>query len=199
LCAILCASLALIGCGGPTAPSPTAAPSAAFAADARFDAAFFASFASRTQYRRPSTTIFISEKDTAKQLVPAETFASAMDAAAGLQAALGLPVDVRPLSQATSWDALKSVVLYFADTTGTQVGGYAHQFVVGVATVNYRVATFDICGGLVKTVVRHELMHALGFDHTDDPGELMFPEARYCDRLPSPREQFHARAALGVQ
>jgi len=187
--------VAVIGCTG-TPTAPTADPLSAVRTDPRFDAAFYASFATRTSQRRPSTTIYVSDTDNHKQPVPAETIASARDAAASLQSALGLPVDVRPLAGASPVDVWAGVTVYFTNATDTTVGGYAHPFITGAAWINYRVSTFDICGGLIKTVVRHELMHALGFSHTDDPTELMYPEARYCDILPSPREQFHARAAL---
>jgi hypothetical protein len=188
-------ALLVAGCSGsPTAPS---GPSQAVKSDPRFDAAFFSSF---VQHDPPkSLVIYISDEDNKKQPVPPATIEAARDAAATLQAALGLPVDVRPVRGSKAGDIIRGITVSFAYTApDSAVGGYATFLLPGVATINYMAVTYDVCGGLAKTVVRHELMHAMGFGHTDSETELMYPQLRYCDRLPSPREQFHGRVALGM-
>ena len=187
-----------VGCSGnPTAPTADTSASAAFKTDARYDAAFFASFVSSTSRRPQSLAIFIGDTDDQKQPVPAETIESARQAAASLQTAIGIPVDVRPLAGANAADVIKAITVRFVAVADQTRGGFVSPFVPGVASVNYQAVTYDECGGLAKTVVRHELMHAMGFAHTDDRADLMFPELLRCDILPSPREQFHARGALG--
>ncbi|MFN0314744.1 MAG: hypothetical protein ACKVQA_06890 [Burkholderiales bacterium] len=193
--------LTLTGCGhSPTAPT-AAAPAAAMAAlsDPRYDASFFASFAGgRT--RRPSLTVYIADTDDKHNAVPAETVTQATDAAVTLQAAIGLPVDVRSMRGVDIRAILAGLSVQFLWTaeTGVATGGHVTAYLPGVAFVHYRAVTYDVCGGLAKTVVRHELMHAMGFSHTDDPQEVMYPELRFCDRLPSAREIYHARVALGM-
>jgi hypothetical protein len=43
--------------------------------------------------------------------------------------------------------------------------------------------------------VKHELGHALGFRHTDSPGDLMSTGSSACDQNPSARELYHAAVA----
>lgn len=43
--------------------------------------------------------------------------------------------------------------------------------------------------------VKHELGHVLGFWHTDDKNDLMYPVIRQCDTDPSERERYHASVA----
>jgi predicted Zn-dependent protease len=45
----------------------------------------------------------------------------------------------------------------------------------------------------VLSTVKHELGHAMGFYHTDQPTDLMYAQYTGCDKEPSEREQFHAR------
>ena len=179
-----------LACANPTAPTPTTEVSAAVLSDPRYDAAFFASFVNGQ--KRESTVVYIDHVDDKKQPIPALTLEQAREAAASLLVALGLPADVRSTQGANAGAMLRGVTIHFQATPDqTRIGGFVHAWVPGVAFINYQAATADVCGGLIKTVVRHELMHALGFGHTADEHELMFPEARYCDVLPSAREVFH--------
>lgn len=43
--------------------------------------------------------------------------------------------------------------------------------------------------------VKHELGHVLGFWHTDNRDDLMYPNFRQCDLQPSDREKYHAAVA----
>ena len=43
--------------------------------------------------------------------------------------------------------------------------------------------------------VKHELGHVLGFWHTADKNDLMYPVVRQCDTQPSEREKYHAAVA----
>lgn len=196
LFALIFAAIASTGCAElPTAPSK---PSAVVI-DPRYDAAFMASFTTGAPPK--SLVVYVPDVDDKGNRVPAETVAQGIEAAASLQRALGLSVDVRPMAGAPAYDVLRGLLVrwMWSDVwtpDGPRIGGYG---IAGQAVVNYRASTFEVCGGLAQTVVRHELMHAMGFMHTDDPSELMFPEVRYCDRLPSAREVFHARVALGVE
>ena len=196
-CAVL-VLLSAVGCGHalPTAPSAVLADTR-FTSDPRYDAGFYASFATRVQSRPKTLTVYISTMDHLKQPIPVETLEQVRDAVVSLQTVLGLPIDVRNMDTAKPIDVINGISILFQATApgSTNVGGFVHQFLQGMATINYQAITFDACGGIAKTVVRHEILHAMGFDHTDHPHELMFPEVRYCDRLPSPRELFHIRAA----
>lgn len=53
------------------------------------------------------------------------------------------------------------------------------------------------CGGyqVRPTAVRHEMGHAMGFFHTADTADIMFPIASQCDIPITPRERYHAAIA----
>lgn len=53
------------------------------------------------------------------------------------------------------------------------------------------------CGGssMRPGTVKHEIGHAMGFYHTDNPTDLMYPASGACDRNPSAREMYHAAIA----
>lgn len=67
-------------------------------------------------------------------------------------------------------------------------------------TLYYRVKQCSCNGAISAFVVKHEFGHILGFNHTDQPTDLMAGSraegtAEACDMNPSAREQFHARLA----
>lgn len=68
----------------------------------------------------------------------------------------------------------------------------------GTVDLFYKAAGSCQCGGTIRPrTVRHELGHAFGYWHTDNPADLMFASApaAQCDALPSARELAHAAIA----
>lgn len=55
------------------------------------------------------------------------------------------------------------------------------------------------CGGyqVRPTAVRHEVGHAMGFYHTTDTADVMFPVANQCDIPITSRERYHAAIVYG--
>lgn len=60
--------------------------------------------------------------------------------------------------------------------------------------LDYKTGGGCSCGGLGTRprTVKHELGHAFGYWHTDNPADLMFATVAGCDADPSPRERYHA-------
>lgn len=57
------------------------------------------------------------------------------------------------------------------------------------------------CGGgpaVSLSTIKHELGHALGYWHTDNTADLMYPTFNACDKNPSAREVFHAQVAYSM-
>jgi hypothetical protein len=83
--------------------------------------------------------------------------------------------------------------------TGSTPGQCRNAVVGGsVVNLNYRNQACNCPAlGFARTVIRHELGHAMGYWHTDNQNDLMFPRLSYaaCDLLPSARERDHAAIA----
>lgn len=116
-------------------------------------------------------------------------------------------------SSAALWTGGRFSVASFERGTDTRRG------IPGWITVRWPVSASSICGqagvgesgGAIdlwirsdcgcptsevrRTIVRHELGHAFGFWHTDNPADLMFANPSTCDALPSARERYHAAIA----
>jgi hypothetical protein len=67
----------------------------------------------------------------------------------------------------------------------------------GVIEMNYLVGGSCSCNGakIRPRTARHELGHAFGYYHTDNPLDVMYGGALGCDATPSAREQYHATLA----
>lgn len=194
--ASLSASLVVLaGCSNPTAP--TAEPvRSSLRDDPRFDAGFYQQFVGTSATNRQRFTIYVNDVDNLKQPVPPDVVARAKDAAASLQQSLGQPVDVRDRRTAAPGDTLQGLSVLFIDGTNGSIGGFAAPLLAGAAYIYHQASSFENCGGLSQTVVRHELLHAMGFAHVDGLSDVLYHELRYCDLLPSPREQFHFQVAM---
>lgn len=64
-------------------------------------------------------------------------------------------------------------------------------------TINFSYAGVCRCPGIEirPGTVRHEVVHALGFWHTDSPSDLMSPSSSQCDTPLSAREKYHGAIA----
>lgn len=184
----------------------------AFRQDGAFDLAFYRAFA-RNGYEQPSQLqpirrwtqapqIYVRTVDQAGQAIDAvtlETVAAALaDSTGGWTgdrfklAGLGKGPETR--EGVPGWITVKWTNPPAAGRCGlSQVGTDG-----GWIELNYLGASCD-CGGpsrIYPRLVRHELGHALGYYHTDSPGDVMYGRsiaANACNLHPSAREIEYAK------
>lgn len=81
-----------------------------------------------------------------------------------------------------------------ADTCGNaQVATNSGRVTFYPRTVGCRCAGSP---GVTPSLVRHEIGHMIGFWHTDDPNDIMYPISNSCSKPISARERYHAVIAL---
>jgi len=139
---------------------------------------------------------------------------------------LGRPIDAGTLDvtarvlaeSARIWSGETYGLTEMARGTGTRekvTGWITLKWASGLPAATCGRSTVGIDGGVIELnasgacscslstvvyprLVRHELGHAIGYYHTDDPADVMYglPISRHaCDILPSERERRHARIA----
>lgn len=94
------------------------------------------------------------------------------------------------------WKTVRWSTMAIEQTPTYSVCGEAH--VGGDVLTFYPRSKWCRCSGgpaVVLTIVKHEMGHILGFYHTDDPNDLMYPASNACDKPPSAREMYHAAVA----
>lgn len=87
-------------------------------------------------------------------------------------------------------------VQWLAAATSSRCGQAHVGLSGGTIDLFYKATGSCQCDGAIRPrSVRHELGHAFGYWHTDNPADLMFASATVCDALPSTRERYHAAIA----
>lgn len=218
--------LVLVGCVGCSSPTPTAptpvevtpppvvtAPVVTppvstpptpnpLLSDPRFNLTFYHQFTSRPLYRwNRAPQVYLRTVDDTGRAVDASILdqtAAAMINAASLLAggAFGLAGIERGTETRNadgwinvSWAAMSGL----CGLTNLTRFGLNQEITASTITLNPAV-TACTCGG----VARHELGHAMGYQHTDSTADLMSSEYRGCTAALSEREQFHARVAYSM-
>lgn len=175
--------------------------------DGSFDATFYRQFAHNgleapaalqpIRHWTEAPKIYIQTIDDAGHPVEPRTLTATVNALTG---AIGPFVGGRfgfaaiEQGAASKTEAGWITVRWFVDTAVTYCGRAAVGANPGSIELYYKIPSCS-CEGVSQTgqsVVRHELGHALGYWHTDNPTDLMYKTGPVCDRQPSARERAHA-------
>jgi hypothetical protein len=205
-------------CACAVAPSPTA-PTVAVTADAPansisgFEPDFYRAFL-QNGYESPdrlepvrllsgAIRVYLrTEDDTGRAIdaITLETVERALKETAPMWSGetLGVTEVVRGLGsreKSAGWLTVKWSRTAFSGTCGRSTVGIDGGYIQLDASGSCSCGTSSL---VYPRLVRHELGHAMGYYHTDDPGDVMYGRsipADACDAQPSERELRHAAYA----
>lgn len=219
--AIALAAVSVCACSvpSPTAPSAGVTTSAAVATTAAlasadgFDPSFYRAFV-QNGFESPDRLapihlltsplhIYMQTRDDAGRAVDAATLESTANILSETARVWsGDTFGVAEITRGTAtrentagWITIKWSTAATPDRCGRSTIGVDGGF------IEFNVSGSCSCGlatAIYPRLVRHELGHAMGYYHTDDPGDVMYGQSittAGCDLLPSDRERRHALIA----
>lgn len=204
----------VVGCSGSSPTAPSAVPPVVVAPpvtvtppvvrnplldDPHFDLAFYRMFATRPLYRwAHAPSIYLRTIDNTGRAVDSrlldQTAAAIINTTSqwtgGAFGVAGLERGTE--SRSTGWIQVNwSTEGVCGSTTTLQVA--PDRALTSMSMTLNHLRPECTCGPLVA---KHELGHAMGFNHTDSTGDLMAETFQgVCDKPLSDRERFHARVA----
>lgn len=219
--ALLLAVLA-VGCSGssptaPTAPVATVTPPVVVApppvaatnpllSDPRFNAGFYRMFVSNTLHRwTQAPRVYLRTVDDGGNAVSAalldQTAAALINTTGqwtgGAFGLAGMERGTGARQGEAGWITVGwNTSGVCGGSTMTRTGPSHPQEILSVTIMMNHARPECTCGPLVA---KHELGHAIGYDHTDSNGDLMVATFQgVCDKPLSAREAFHAQVAYSM-